>query len=224
VIKAAGRTFRGSLEIGLTATGPEPVTLHYTTDSSDPDSSSPQFVKPFVIETDTTVKAIAIAANGSRSHVVTATYHRIPHDWKLTLQSNYSSQYTGGGDFALIDGVRGTSNWSGGAWQGYQGRDVVAVVDLGSVQKVSQVGAGFLQDVGSWIWMPSRVEIELSVDGKTFGPPFVIVNEVSDKQEGVVIKDFVKTIAPTEARYLRLRAVHLRPETWIFADEIIIIY
>jgi hypothetical protein len=70
--------------------------------------------------------------------------------------------------------------------------------------------------------MPSRVEIELSVDGKTFGPPLVIANEVSDKQEGVVIRDFVKTIAPAEARYLRLRAVHLRPETWIFADEIIV--
>jgi hypothetical protein len=121
----------------------------------------------------------------------------------------------------LIDGIRGTNNWSGGAWQGYQGKDLVAVLDLGSVQKISKVGAGFLQDIGSWIWMPRRVEIELSLDGKTFGPPFVIANEVSD-QEGVVIKDFVKTIAPTEARYLRIRAVHLRPETWIFADEIIV--
>ena len=222
VIKAAGRTFRGSLEIGLIATGREPVTLHYTTDSSEPDSSSPQFVKPLVIDADATVKAIAIAANGSRSHVVTARYHRIPHDWKLTLESKYSSQYTGGGDSALIDGLRGTNNWSGGEWQGYQGKDLVAVLDLGSVQKVSKLGAGFLQDIGSWIWMPSRVEVELSVDGKNFGPPYVIGNEVSDKQEGVVIRDFVKTIAPAEARYLRLRAVHLRPETWIFVDEIIV--
>ncbi|HEY6217215.1 MAG TPA: discoidin domain-containing protein, partial [Pyrinomonadaceae bacterium] len=97
-----------------------------------------------------------------------------------------------------------------------------AIVDLGSVQKVSKVGAGFLQDIGSWIWMPSRVEIETSVDGKTFGPPLVIANEVSDKQEGVVIRDLVKTTAPTEARYIRIRAVHLRPETWIFVDEILV--
>jgi hypothetical protein len=137
------------------------------------------------------------------------------------LQSNYSTQYTGGGSLTLIDGVRGTTNWSGGAWQGYQGKDLVAVVDLGSVQKVSKVGAGFLQDIGSWIWMPSRVEIELSVDGVTFSAPYSIANEVSDKQEGVVIRDLVKTIAPKNARYLRIRAVHLRPETWIFVDEII---
>jgi predicted alpha-1,2-mannosidase len=217
-IKAAGHTFHGRLEVAVNANGGEPLELYYTRGDN-----WKHYTKPFVIEDDSVVEACAETADRSRrSQTVKATYHRIPHDWKLTLQSNYSSQYTGGGDFALIDGVRGTSNWSGGAWQGYQGKDLVAVVDLGSVQKVSQVGAGFLQDIGSWIWMPSRVEIELSVDGKTFGPPLVIANEVSDKQEGVVIRDFVKTIAPTDARYLRLRALHLRPETWIFADEIIV--
>ena len=219
VIKAAGQTFRGRHEIRVIATGNQPVELLYTIDRNY--HFWKIYKKPFVIENDSVVEAQAVAADRKRSQNATARFHRIPHDWKLTLQSNYSSQYTGGGDFALIDGVRGTSNWSGGAWQGYQGKDLVAVVDLGSVQKVSKLGAGFLQDVGSWIWMPNRVEIELSVDGKTFGPPFVIANEVSDKQEGVVIRDFVKTIAPTEARYLRIRAVHLRPETWIFIDEII---
>ena len=220
VIKAAGQTFRGRLEISVDANSSEPMDLYTTRDGNY--HFWKHYRKPFVIEDDSTVEAFARGADRRESRAAKAVYHRIPHDWKLTLQSNYSSQYTGGGDFALIDGVRGTSNWSGGAWQGYQGKDVVAVVDLGGVQKVSKVGAGFLQDIGSWIWMPSRVEIELSVDGKTFGPPIVIANEVSDKQEGVVIRDFVKTIAPNEARYLRLRAVHLRPETWIFADEIIV--
>jgi len=220
VIKAAGQTFRGRLEVSLMATGNEPVKLYYALDGNYHFWRT--FTKPFAIDGDTMVEAHAVAADGRTSRVAKATFHRIPHDWKLALQSNYSSQYTGGGDFALIDGVRGTNNWSGGAWQGYQGKDLVAVLDLGSVQQVSKVGAGFLQDTGSWIWMPSRVEIELSVDGKNFGPRFEIANEVSDKQEGVVIRDFVKTIAPTQARYLRIRAVHLRPETWIFVDEIIV--
>jgi predicted alpha-1,2-mannosidase len=219
VIKAAGPTFRNRLEISVIATGSEPVKLYYARDGNP--HFWPRFTKPFVIEGDSLVEAYAIAADGRRSQIAKARFHRIPHDWKLSLQSNYSTQYTGGGSLALIDGVRGTSNWTGGAWQGYQGKDLVAVLDLGSVQKVSKVGAGFLQDIGSWIWMPRRVEIELSVDGVTFGPAYSIVNEVSD-QEGVVIKDFVKTIPPTAARYVRIRAVHLRPETWIFADEIIV--
>jgi predicted alpha-1,2-mannosidase len=214
MIKAAGQTFRGRLEIGVAGIGD----LYYTIDGSAPQ----KFVKPFFIEADATVKAFAIAADGRRSTVATAKYHRILHDWKITLESRYSSQYTGGGDFALIDGIRGTTNWSGGGWQGYQGKDFVAVLDLGSVQEVSSVGAGFLQDMGSWIWMPARVEFELSMDGNSFGAAVTIANEVSQKQEGVVIRDFVKSIPPQKARYIKIRAVNLRAEGWIFVDEILL--
>jgi predicted alpha-1,2-mannosidase len=222
VIKAPGQTFRGRMQIDLASIDAKPVELHYTTDSSEPSANSPRFSKPFFIEADTTVKALAIAADRPRSQVATAKYHRIPHDWKITLETRYSSQYAGGGDSALIDGIRGTANWSGGGWQGYQGKDFLGVVDLGSVQDVSRVGAGFLQDVGSWIWMPVRVEFQLSIDGKTFGPAIAIANDVDEKQEGVIIRDFVKSIPPQQARYIRIRAVNTRAEGWVFVDEILI--
>ena len=232
VIKAAGQTFRGRLEISLAGIESEPVNLRYTIDGTEPGINSTKFTRPFFIDADTTVKAVAITPNLQRSLVVTAKYHRIPHDWKISLHSNYSSQYTGGGDFALIDGIRGTPNWSGGRWQGYQGKDFVAVLDLGTVQSVSRVGAGFLQDIGSWIWMPSRVEFELSVDGRTFSPAFSIANEVSEKHGGVVTKDFVKEISPQRARYIRLRALNFGKipswhpgsggAAWIFVDEIMV--
>ena len=218
VIKAAGKTFRDQLEIRLIGD----TSIHYTLDASEPDSNSAIFTDTIVITADATVKARAISADGRRSHVATANFHRIPHDWRITLESAYSSQYTGGGDMALIDGIRGTANWSGGAWQGYWNKDFVAVIDLGNVQTVSKVGAGFLQDIGSWIRMPRRVEIELSMDGKTFGPALSVANDVSDKQEGVVTKDFVTTLPPQNARYIRIRAMNSGRDTWIFVDEIII--
>jgi predicted alpha-1,2-mannosidase len=231
IIKASGQTFRGSLEVSLQGIG-KPVSIHFTTDGSEPGSNSRKFTKPFVIEVDTTVKSLAIAVDGRRSQVATAKYHRIPHDWTITLQSNYSSQYTGGGDFALIDGIRGTTNWSGGGWQGYWGKDLIAVVDLGKVQAISKVGVGFLQDIGSWIWMPRRVEIEFSRDGKTFSSAVSISNDVSENSGGVVTRDFVRTITPQNARYVRITAVKFgkipswHPGTggdaWIFVDEIIV--
>lgn len=192
--------------------------IHYTTDGSEPTSKSARYVRPFVIDRDTTVKAIAIDARGNRSFVVTASFHRIPHDWKITLVSSYSSQYPAGGDTTLIDGIRGTTNWSGGAWQGYWEKDLVALVDLGRVQRVSQVGAGFLQDIGSWIWFPRRVEIEISVDGKTFTRVVLITHD----QGNTTIRDYVQTITPQNARFVRLRAVNSGKNTWIFADEILI--
>jgi hypothetical protein len=175
-------------------------------------------VRPFAIDKNTTVKARAIDTRGRHSSVVTGSFHRIPHDWKLTLLSDYSSQYTAGGDSALIDGIRGTMNWTGGAWQGYWEKDLVAVVDLGKVQRVSEVGAGFLQDIGSWIWFPRRVEIELSVDGKSFTRVASMVHDTRD----TTMQDYVQTIPPQNARFVRLRAANSGKNTWIFADEILI--
>jgi predicted alpha-1,2-mannosidase len=219
---AASQTFRKTATVSLRSLQ-SGTTLHYTTDGSEPGLRSTRFVKPLVIDRDTTIKAIAVDARGNQSSIVTARLHRIPHDWKLTLLSDYSSQYTGGGDAALIDGLRGTTNWTSGAWQGYWEKDLVAVVDLGSVQKVSRAGAGFLEDVGSWIRFPRRVEIELSVDGQNFTRVASIENDEPPGQtpDGPHVKDFTQTFAPQNARYIRLRAVNSGKNTWIFADEIL---
>jgi predicted alpha-1,2-mannosidase len=216
VLKGA-KTFQQRLAIGVQNLAPS-TAVYYTTDGSEPTSNSARFVKPFVIDRDTTVKARAIDARGNRSAVVTGSFHRIPHDWKITLSSSYSSQYPAGGDASLIDGIRGTMNWTSGSWQGYWEKDLVAVIDLGKVQRVSSVGAGFLQDIESWIWFPRRVEIELSVDGKTFTPVAAITHDQRDPS----IQDFTQTITPQNARYLRVRAVNSGKNTWIFADEILI--
>jgi hypothetical protein len=216
VVRGA-RTFKGKNIVNLQNLAPL-SSVYYTTDGLEPTPDSKRFSKPFAIDRNTTVKAIAIDARGNRSAVVTANFHRIPHDWKITLSSSYSSQYPAGGDSSLIDGLRGTMNWSGGAWQGYWEKDLVAVVDLGKVQRVAKVGAGFLQDVGSWIWFPRRVQIELSLDGKSFKP----VASIAHDQRDTMIMNFEQTIAPQNARYVRLRAVNSGTNTWIFADEIVV--
>lgn len=214
VIKAGSRAFKNQLRISLQAQ----AKVYYTTDGTEPTEKSRQFWRPFVIDRTTTVKAVAIDGRGRRSFVVTGTFQRIPHDWKITLLTRYSSQYPAAGDATVIDGLRGTMNWSGGAWQGYWEQDFAAVVDLGKVQRLTKVGAGFLQDIGSWIWFPRRLEIELSQDGKTFTPAASIVFPGNE----TTIKDFVQTIAPQDARFIRLRAVNSGKDTWIFVDEILI--
>ena len=80
--------------------------------------------------------------------------------------------------------------------------------------------------------MPRRVDVEFSMDGKAFGPAVSIENDVSDREGGTVTKDFVKTIPPQNARYIRIRAVNFGKipswhpgsggDAWIFVDEILI--
>ncbi|HVF22251.1 MAG TPA: GH92 family glycosyl hydrolase [Pyrinomonadaceae bacterium] len=216
-VLAAPKTFRERVTVRVQSLSPS-TSVYYTTDGTEPTSKSTRYVRPFVIDKNTVVNARAIDARGRHSSVVTGSFHRIPHDWKLALLSDYSSQYTAGGDSALIDGIRGTMNWSGGAWQGYWEKDLVAVVDLGKVQRIYQVGAGFLQDIGSWIWFPRRLTIELSVDGQSF----IVAVIMNDGDSNASIKDYVQAITPQNARFVRLRAANSGKNTWIFADEILI--
>jgi glycosyl hydrolase family 92/Fn3 domain-containing protein len=230
-INAAGKTFKDRLEISLQELGVN-AEIRYTTDGVDPDRSATVFTESFSINRSSTIKAVAVTRNGQRSVIVTATFQKIPHDWRLMLLSRYGSQYTGGGDFALIDGVRGAKNFTDGAWQGYQGQDLVAIVDLGRSQNISKLGAGFLQDIGSWIWMPREIDFELSIDGKNFVKALTLTNDVSEKEYGAIVKDFAGTIQSQPARYVKIIAHNYGPipawhpgaggKAWIFADEIII--
>lgn len=113
----------------------------------------------------------------------------------------------------------------------------MAVVDLGKPQMISKLGAGFLQDAGSWIWVPRLVQFEISLDGQNFVRVLEIPNDVPDGSNpefnvGTLAKDFVKDISRQEARYVRVRAVNYGKipawhpgsggDAWIFVDEIII--
>jgi predicted alpha-1,2-mannosidase len=230
LIKATGKTFKDRLEVSL-ETARANLKIYYTTDGREPVRNSMLFTRPFFIDRTTTVKARAVDAT-TDSLVATATFHKVAQSWTIKLLSKYNRQYTAGGDGGLIDGVRGTTNFGDGAWQGYQSQNLVAVVDLGATQKVSKLGAGFLQDVGSWIWMPRSVDFELSTDGVNFVHVLSLTNDVSDKEYGTIIRDMVGKPSPQPARYVRVTAHNYGKipawhpgagdDAFIFADEIII--
>ncbi|MGQ0760723.1 MAG: GH92 family glycosyl hydrolase [Acidobacteriota bacterium] len=231
IINAVGKTFKNRLEISLSSIA-WAQEIRYTTDGTEPNRNSRLFAGPFFIDRTTQIKAFSISSTGENSLVATANFHKIPRNWNIKLISKYSPQYTGGGHLALIDGVRGTTNFSDGAWQGYQGQDLSVVVDLGEAKKISKLGAGFLQDVGSWIWMPRRIDFAASNDGKNFVPLVSLTNDVSEKQDGAIVKEFHRTIQPYAARYVKItvRTFGKLPawhpgaggDAWIFVDEIII--
>jgi predicted alpha-1,2-mannosidase len=230
VVKSYGKTFIKEMAISFGSGEGEKV--FYTTDGSEPGPTSQLFSKPFYIDSSTTVKAVSVDQRQVPSQVAVAKFLKMPHSWILSLRSRYSSQYPAGGDYALVDGIRGTTNFSGGAWQGYQGRDLVAVVDLGQSQKISKLGAGFLQDTASWILMPVKVEFEVSTDGQNYEKVLSLVTDVSPQNYNATIKDFISNIEPRTVRYVRMRAQsfgklpswHLGAggDAWIFADEILI--
>jgi hypothetical protein len=184
------------------------------------------------IDKSAAIKAVAVNSKGKKSQIVEAKLLKLPHDWTVKLFSNYSSQYTGGGAQGLIDGIRGTNNFASGEWQGYRGEDFVAVIDLQRETEIKRVGGGFLQNVRSWIWMPTRIEFETSNDGQSFTKVAEIKNDVPPEDMKEQFKDYKTAISPVRARYVRVKAVNFgkipawHPGTgetgWLFVDEIFV--
>ena len=117
-------------------------------------------------------------------------------------------------------------------WQGYEGVDLVAVVDLGKPVAVGKLSVGFLQNVDSWIFLPRWVQIEVSPDGKDFTLAARMETPVPVKKAGIFKHIVSRKFEDLKTRYIRVKAKSIEtcPEwhpgaggkAWIFADEIVV--
>jgi hypothetical protein len=149
----------------------------------------------------------------------------------IQLNYEYSKMYNGGGNEALIDGIRGGNAFNAGGWQGTQ-TDLEAIVNLGKSSSISQVGLSCLQHIGAWIVLPSSIEISTSTDGKSFSAPQTLPfsndlrNETNMKRVLEAKVDFknVQYVKLKAKNYGKLPDWHLGAggQSWIFADELII--
>ena len=189
-----------------------------------------KYSQPFNLDKTTTIRAFAKQGNQS-SDTIETQYVKIIAGRKLTLKSKYANQYAADGPTTLIDFLRGGKNYQLGGWQGYQGQDLEAVMDLGKTQEIKKVAMGFLQEQRSWVFMPASVTFWGSVDGTNYEELGKVANSVDEKAKGVVIKDF-EIKKNTKVRYIKVVAKnrgkvpewHLGAggKSWIFADEILV--
>ena len=236
IIGDGRRTFQTSLAVPMRISTPGSK-IYYTLDGSEPTEKSLHFTEPITITSPTKVRAIGINAKGIRSQISEAFFDRIPNDWSVKVLSGYSTQYTGGGENAIVDGIRGTTNFASGEWQGIQGKPYEAIIDLKRETEIRELGGSFLQVVGPWIWMPDRIVFEWSNDGTNFQQAVEIKPNFPIRQEGAVTKEFRALAAANrsgmiKARYIRVRAYnfgkipawHLGAggDPWIFIDEVFI--
>ncbi len=89
-----------------------------------------------------------------------------------------------------------------------------------------------MQDIRSWIFFPTKIEILTSTDNETYTRLSSITNTFSDTLEGTFTKDFIFKTHPIQARYIKVKAENygVCPEwhlgaggkTWLFVDELTI--
>jgi hypothetical protein len=74
----------------------------------------------------------------------------------IELKYPHTKRYNGGSPHALIDGIKGSTNFLDGKWQGFLEVDMHATIDLGQTTNVNRVTANFMRDQGSWIFFAER--------------------------------------------------------------------
>jgi hypothetical protein len=224
-------TFMDSTVVAMASALPG-VNINFTTNGSDPKASSDTYKRPMLLRKTTTIKAFSIGQESSASPIIEAKFLRIPKNRKIKLNTTYAGQYSAGGDLALIDFKRGGGNFRTGSWQGYEGNDIDAIVDLGVAEPVVRVSLGCMQDQGSWIFMPEEVVISVSQDGVNFSEVVKLKNETDERAAEPVVHEFTANLKGQKVRYIKVYARnrgkcpewHLGAggKAWLFADEIVI--
>ena len=205
--------------------------IYYTTDGSQPDTSSSLFTEPFPVRDDVTVKAVAYSPETGYSNVVTQYLTRFVADKRLTYVTEPDPQYYENGAEGLVDHLYGQENYRIGGWQGWQ-KDMEVVIDLLEPREIHSVGASCLEDTRSWVFFPSAIEASVSDDGKEYRP-FASqptgYEPVADPAGTKALRTF-EVKGKAIARYIRLKvknygpmpAWHLSPgeQAWLFVDEV----
>ena len=128
--------------------------------------------------------------------------------------------YPAAGEATFTDGVIGGWTYSDQRWQGFLS-PIDVTIDLGSVQDVRYVGGTFMQLIGPGVFMPEKVDIYVSEDGKDFKHIAQVWNDVSVKASDLLFKSF-DTICNEKARYVRYHAFRSPMRGFIFLDEIVV--
>jgi hexosaminidase len=192
------------------------------------------YEKPLLIRESINGMNVSLIVDGKTVSSVTQSFSfNKATGKKITLTTQPSKSYPGDGAFTLVNGVQNEKGMSKTSeFLGFNGTDLEATIDLGSLTDISKVTLHVLDQNGSWIYLPSQVEVTYVPDVdyteeqlKTFPKEIKKIDPIADKG--------AKTIAiesKQKARYIKVFAKNygIIPSgnagagnsAWLFVDEI----
>lgn len=139
---------------------------------------------------------------------------------KVTYVNKWNDKYPSALEAAFTDGARGSWTYTDARWQGFLS-DIDVTIDLEEVTPIHYVMATFMQVSNSGVYMPEKVEVSVSENGKDWTFVGDAYNELSRRVSNANFRDY---IVPCEisARYVRYHAIRGEKGEWLFTDEIVI--
>jgi hypothetical protein len=232
VFKTTKELFMDTVAVELEA-GFGHAEIRYTTDGTDPDSTSKIYQSPILLEASTEVKVKAFKEGWTSSGIASRQFVKVRYKPKdISLARQPDKRYAGQGPKTLIDFKKGGPSFRNGDWLGFQGEHCVATLDLGEMSDVSRVTVGGIEDTGSWLFFPKGLRISVSSDGKNFKKVKEAAYPVAADQTQPSNKIFSEGFPETQARYVKVEVLSVlknpkwHPNAgqpcWVFVDEILV--
>lgn len=151
---------------------------------------------------------------------------------KITIKTQPDKKYPGDGAFTLVNGVQNEKGISKSSeFLGFNGTDLDVTIDLGNEMDVSKVTVHVLKQTGSWIYLPSQVDVTyipfIDTTIITRHPPLETVTVNVDPDDDL---DRIEIKKEKFCRYIQVRAKNYgiipagKPgsgnRAWLFVDEI----
>jgi hexosaminidase len=208
--------------------------IYYTLDGNDPDTNSIIYNKPFLINKTTTIKA-AIFKNNIPIQGITkmTTFNGYELGKKIFYAEPPSEKYIGENrNNTLIDGLRGSTYFYDGNWQGFLKNNFDVIIDLGTSASVNKISVDFLHNLSSWIFLPLSINISVSADGIDYQDFKSYLNTAEQETDSLFIKVFNEEINGMNIRFIHIIAKNIGvcpswhvgagEPAWLFCDEILI--
>lgn len=210
----------------------EDAEIRFTLDGTEPDETSTLYSHSLNLEQTQIVKAITVK-DKIKSKISIIEFTKVlgikSVDLKNMPSSKFPAEY---GGLSLVDGKLGNDDFNHSAWMGFEVNDFEAVFDFGKVQSLNKVSLRCIENQGSWIFLPTQVEILISKNGKIF-KSIGILNEDEikspEKRNTILIE---KKFTNVNSRYLKVIAKNIGQcpkghageggKAWLFVDEIIV--
>lgn len=201
--------------------------IRYVLDDGTLSAESPQYTHPIPLEETATVRA-GVFKLGKMVGDTLVKEFRFHKAVGKTVQYSpaYNDRYQGIGQGTLTNVLRGSKNFHDGQWLAWLERNPTITIDLENLSEISSVTVGSMENQGSGIYFPTKVEVLLSKDGRDFKK--VAEWRREHRPNGnVALANFLVSFTPQQARWIKVEVTNLsHPPTggscFVFLDELIV--
>lgn len=205
--------------------------VRYTLDGSEPNEKSPVYAEPLVIKKDAILKAIAYHPVRLPSPVAAAFFSKSYPVKEVVYFTRPSPSREGANEEkTLVDLIRAPMDVNDRNWQGFEQENLEVVLDLGMKKDVYELVLSCMENHNSRVFLPTKVEIEISENGKNYEKVVEKELGVPEKPVPASLKELTFSLKGRSARFIRLKAFNIGlvpngfryagQKAWLLVDEI----